>query len=144
MHPWWECRNQLVQVRPALACSMRHSKVALHAHIANNVGICWQLPALVPYKRCSQVGAIFEGNVFQQTTIVVSAVDFSLACCIPLLVVVVRHVCFQLLGCWKADPASHVWWQCNGRKCNVQRSHLLPSRTIHTVDGSACCIVCKQ
>ena len=69
-----------------------------------------------------------------------SGLAFSLACCIRLLVVVVRHVCFQLLGCWKADPASHVWWQCNGRKCNVQRSHLLPSRTIHTVDGSACCL----
>jgi hypothetical protein len=41
-------------------------------------------------------------------------------------------------GCW--------WWWCVtfASNCWVAGSILLPSRTIHTVDGSACCIVCKQ
>ena len=110
MHPWWECRTQLGQVRPPLACSMRHGKVALNAHIANNGGICWQLPAVVPYKRCSQVGAIFQGNVFQQTTIVVSAVE-----CRSLALITQMSAFFACawgsislwlaaFGCW--------WWWC--------------------------------
>ena len=168
MHPWWECRTQLGQVRPPLACSMRHSKVALHAHIANNVGICWQLPAVVPYKRCSQVGAIFQGNVFQQTTTVVSTVE-----CRSLALITQKTACFACAWgsfslwltangcccCCCVPFASNCWvgvgrrtlreprlvgMQCRKRNIRCGHHHLVPSLSIRTVGGSACCNCCKQ
>ena len=66
VHPWWEtqCGHQLCQVRPLLISSMKHGQVA---HTANNGGMCHPIPAVVPYKRCSQVWEVALAHAGRRT-----------------------------------------------------------------------------